>query len=80
MRHLVIVVLCAALGGCATAEPKKFMTSESADDATCRSYVKHKAADDDGTYAECRQGLIDMANMPVYAAPAQPNVTVIINR
>jgi hypothetical protein len=66
--------------GCAVAEPKKFMTSEFQDDATCRSFMKHKAKDDDTTYAGCRQSLIDIANTPVYAVPAQPNVTVIINQ
>lgn len=62
--------------------PRQYMTSEYDDDKTCRSFMKHKASDDESTYQDCRKSLVDIANMtanmPVAAPPS--NVTIIVNQ
>lgn len=81
MRNIAIAISAAiSLAACSAPAPKTFMMSEASDDRTCRSFMRNKQKDDPTTYEECRQGLIEMANMPVYAPPPQPNVTVIVNQ
>lgn len=81
IRALTLGLIMASgglLAACAADPPKPYLTSEYQDDKTCRSFMKNKSHKDDTTYEECRQSLVDFANMPPMA-PAQPNVTVIIN-
>ena len=76
--RIFVLLASVALCGCA-AEPKRFLTSEAQDDKTCQSYMRNKRQSDHTSYGECRQSLVDFANMPA-SAPAPANVTVIVNR
>jgi hypothetical protein len=77
--RITLVAFAVLLGGCAASAPRQYMTSEYDDDKTCRSFMKHKASDDDSTYQDCRKNLVDIANMK-FGPPSPSNVTIIVNQ